>query len=312
MSAIISACQKSASIKNTGVECHDSMGPTAMLFAIPPGATWLASDLADFNTFLIGKCHAAKAQRFYPLFGPSVPIRKITNNKEADVVQVMDDGTRIFIRYGVITRQFSTTDGGICYAQVLQSLNKAGYSIIEVDIATQLLFRVNPDGTYSALRTTFMYSPSPDAADFKNAALTNFEVSYKPEEFVGFGKIFQADDASILDITGLLDVLLSVGAAGASSTTKLKFQIASECAGTDLVASLGAAWSNTANFVVKKKSDGTTPTVTAAAIVNGHMELTGTFVTATVYTVQLAAASVLLTNDIMGYEGANTLEITIP
>lgn len=309
MGALIKACQKSGSIKNTGSECHESMGPTTMLFAVPPGATWTATEMADFKAYLKTQIHAVKASRVYPLFGPSVPIRKITLSKESDVIPVMDDGTPIFVRYGSLTKAYATTEGGICYAEALMSLNKSGYSIIELDNADQLLFRDNGNGTFSALKTTFMYSPSPDVADFKNPAYTNFQISYRPEEYVKFGIIYQ-DDSGISDMVGLLDA--AVTDATGSTTTKLKIGVQTVCGLTDLVATIGAPLATMSNFVVKKKVDGTTPSVTAAAIVGGHIELTGTFTTATVYTVALAAPSVLLGNAVSGYEGLVNVDITIP
>lgn len=309
MSAVVKACNKAATIKNTGSECSESMGPTSMLYAVPPGLTWDDTDLEDFTQWLLDHIHADKATRIYPLFGPSVPIRKITLSKESDVIPVMDDGTPIFVRYGTLTRAFATTEGGICFAEALQSLNKSGLSIIEVDNANQILMRKNENGTYSGLRCTFMYSPSPDLADFKTPGFTNFQITFTPAEYVGFGVIFQGDE-TISDQVGLIDV--GVTDATASSTTKLKIGVETLCGGADLVAELGAPLAVVGNFVVKKKSDGTTPAVTAAAIVSGHIELTGTFVTATVYTVALAAPSVLLGNEIEGFEGTQSVDITIP
>jgi hypothetical protein len=280
-----------------------------MLYAVPSNLKWTDSDLQDFTQWLVDHIHADKAARIYPLFGPSVPIRKITLSKESDVIPVMDDGTPIFVRYGTLTRAFATTEGGICFAQALQSLNKSGYSIIEVDNGNQTLMRKNEDGTYSGLRCTFMYSPSPDLADFKNPGFINFQITFTPAEYVGFGVIFQGD-ATISDQVGLIDV--KVTDATGSSTTKLKIGVETLCGESDLVAELGSPLAATANFVVTKKSDGTSPAVTAAAIVGGHIELTGTFTTATVYTVALAAPSVLLANEIEGYEGTQSVDITIP
>lgn len=309
MGALIKACSKALSIKNSGSECNESMGPTAMLYAVPRGLSWTLTDMEDFATYLTTQIHAAKVNRIYPLFGPDVPIRKITLSKESDVIPVQDDGTPIFVRYGSITRAFATTDGGICFAQMLQSLNKSGYSILEVDNANQILMRNNGDGTYSALGTTFMYSPSPDFADFKTPNYTNFQITYRPEEYVGFGEIFQGD-ASISDLIGLFDT--DVLDAGASSTTKLKILVQTECGATDLIAKLGSPLAVVANFIITKKSDGTIVTASAAAIVGGHIELTGTFTSAAIYVVSLAPAGTLFTNGIEGYEGIVPATITIP
>lgn len=310
MPALVSACNKALTIKNTGSECNESMGPTAMLFAVPPGATWQNSDLTDFTSFVLGKIHAPKAQRWYPLFGPGVPIRKITNNKEADVIFTADDGTQIFIRYGVLNRTFSTTEGGLCFAQALQSLNKSGYSFVEVDNASQVLNRKNTDGSFAALKTTFVYSPSLDLADFKNPAMLNFAISIKPEEYIGNGVISQMDDSSLLDLVGLIDAGLT-NATG-SSTTKLKIGVETLCGDTDLVASVGSPLATITNFIVKLKSTGVVQTISAAAIVGGHLELTGTFISASIYTVSAAGADVWFTNGVEGYEGVQSIDITIP
>lgn len=310
MAALIKACNKALSIKNTGSECNESMGPTSMLIAVPKALKWTATDMLNFGAYLTTQIHAAKALRVYPMFGPEIPIRKIATSKEADVIPVMEDGTPIFVRYGSLTRAFATTEGGLCFAEALQTLNKSGYSILEVDNANQILMRNNGDGTFSALHTTFMYSPSPDLADLKNPGFVNFQVSYRPEEYVQFGEIFQGD-SSIADFIGLYDTQVTPDAA-ASSTTKLKIDVSTICGLTDLIALIGNPLAVITNFVVTKVSDGSLPTITAAAIVGGHIELTGTFVSAAKYSVALAAPSVLLAALIPGYEGVIPAVITIP
>jgi len=310
MSAIIKACQTSGTLKNTGSQCVDTMGPTAMIIAVPKTLKWTATDMLDFTTFLTTKIHAAKNARVYPMFGPSIPIRKITNSKEADVVAVQEDGTPIFIRYGILTRQFATTEAGLCHADALQSFNKSGYSYIEVDNTGRMLFRDNGDGTFSGLLTTFMYSPSPDLPDFKNPMYVNFQISITPQEFVQNGVVYQAQDSSITNLIGLFDS--KVTDATGSTTTKLKIGVFTTCSLTDLVALFGAPLAAVGNFVVTKDSDGSTPTITAAAIVSDHIELTGTFVSGSKYTVALAAPSVLLAALLPGYEGVVAADILIP
>lgn len=310
MGALVSACKKGLSIKNTRSECNDSMGPTARLIAVPPGATFTKANLADFTTYVNARLHDALGARWYVLFGPDVPIRRITNNKAADVIFNAEDGTDIFIRYGVLNRAFGTTEGGLCFAEAIMSLNKSGYSFIEIDNANQVMVRQNTDGTYSALKTTFVYSPSVDLADLKNPAFTNFQISIKPEEYVRNGYILQADDSSLLDLIGLADT--DVTDATGSTTTKLKVGVVTECGQTDLVALIGAPLAVIGNFVVKLKSTGAVQTLTAAPIVGGHIELIGTFISAFVYTVSLAAPSVLLANSIIGFEGIKSVDITIP
>lgn len=307
--ALIKACNSALLIKNSGSECNDSMGPSAMLIAIPPGSSWTLEDEVDFYTYANTQIHAALGSRWYPLFGPGIPIRKITLSKESDVVPVQDDGTPIFVRYGMITRVFGTTEGGLCYAQVLQSLNKAGYSFIEVDKSYQVLRRTNEDGSCGGLKTTFMYSPSPDIADLKTPGYTYFQLTFDPVEYVSNGEIMEGD-ASLLDLVGLLDAEITAGAV--ATTTTLSIGVSTICAGTDLVAELGTPLATIANFIVTLKSTGVVQTISAAAIVGGNIQLTGTFTAAAVYTVSGAAASVLFSNDIEGIDINQSLDITIP
>lgn len=311
MGALIKACKSTLTVKNTGIECNDSMGPTAMLFAVPPGLSWPKSALADFHAYLSTQIHGAKGSRIYPLFGPAAPIRRIVNSKESDVLFTAEDGTQIFIRYGVLNRAFGTTEGGLCYAQALASFTKAGFSFLEVDNAGQILMRKNSDGTYSGLKTTFMFAPSIDLADFKNPAFSNFQVSVKPEEYINHGQIFSGD-STITDLVGLLDTDVKQNAA-ANSTTKLKIDVVTECGETDLVALLGSALALVANFAVFDNATPGTPVVpSAAAVVGGHIELTGTYVTGHTYTVALVASPTLLTNGLDGYEGVGVATCLIP
>lgn len=313
MGAAVSACQKTQNIKNTGVVCKEMMGPTSQLWVIPPTAKWTKTDQANFSEYALEKAHAPKAQRWYPLFGPAAPIRRITLNKTADVIFTADDNTQIFINYGVLNRAFGTTEAGLCYAESLMSLLNSGYSIIEVDVNDQIMHRKNTDGTFSGLKTTFMYAPSIDTADFKNPGFVNFQISVDPKEYVRNGAIFQMDDSSLTDIMGLIDV--EITDAGPSSTTKLKIGVEIICSEEDLLAldsTLATNLAEVANFVVKNKSTGATVTITAAAIVSGHIELTGTFVSAATYTVAGAGSDVWFGNEVEGYEATQSLDITIP
>lgn len=310
MGAALSACQKSATIMNTAAECNDSMGPTSLLFAIPPTVKIPALSLASisaFYTWILAQIHAPKATRVYPLFGPAVPIRKIANKKEADVIATMDDGTPIFIRYGVVTKDYSTNEGGICFAQALQSLNKSGYSIIEIDNGNQGLLRANSDGSFGGLKTTFMYSPSPDPSDFKNPSFTNFQISYFPQEFVANGVILQFD-SSISGLVGLLNV--TVAPVTGSSATVLKVAVNTACASTDLIALFGATLALVGNFVITNEL-GAVVTPTGVTIVSGALNFAGTFPTGHTYSVALAAPSVLLAAGIQGYEGTIAAAITL-
>lgn len=288
MSALIKACKKSVTIKNTGTECNESMGPAQMLFAVPPGLKWTATDMEDFTAFLTNQIHAPLGARIYPMFGPSVPIRKITLSKESDVIPVQDDGTPIFVRYGTITRAFGTTEGGICFAQALQSLNKSGYSILEMDNANQMLMRDNGDGTFSALKTTFMYSPSPDFPDFKNPGYTNFQITYTPEEFVQFGTIYQGD-TSMSALIGLFDAKVYQNGANVTSG-------ATRATATDTI-------------VIGSTGDTVDIKVGGVSLAGAPVTQTGTETTATLLAAKIAAAITANAANNGGYTAVNAAGI---
>lgn len=265
--AAIKACNKVLAIKNTGSVCNESMGPTAMLIAVPPGTKWHASDLSAFVALVLLNMHAPKAQRWYVLFGPSIPIRRIVNNKEADVIFTGEDGVQILIRKGVLNRAFGTTEGGLCFAKAAASFDKAGYSFIEVDNACQIMNRINADKSYSALKSTFVYSPSVDVADFKNPMFTNFAISTKAEEYVGNGVIFQMDDTSLLDLVGLLDVTVyQNGAVTNSGSTRATGTETLAIGATGDTIDIKVAGVSLAGIPVIQTATETTPTLLAAKV----------------------------------------------
>ena len=305
--SIIKACMVANTIQNTGKECDKAMGPAAMLIAVPKRFTFTLTDLADPTMWLNTLIHASKATRVYPLFGQSAPIREISNDKENDVIVTLDDGSSILIRYGFFNRMFSTTNGGLCYAKALQSLNSSGYSIIEIDKEGQMLCKDNGNDTYSGLVVDFMYAPSPTLSDLKNPYKNHFKMSYDSREYVQHG-IILAGASNLLALEGLIDAkIVNL----ASTTTYLAIDVVTDCGNADLVALLGAPWLLPANFIVKDVT-GASVTITAVTNVGGHLHLAGAFTSAAVYTVTGAAPSVLLANSIDGYEIINTVSITIP
>lgn len=299
MGAIIKACNAVSTIKNTGKQCDTSMVATAMLIAIHPTVKFTDTDLQDPVAWLEGLIHERKA---FPLFGQQAPIRTITNNTEADVLVTLDDGSQVFLRYGVYNRVFETTSGGLCYAQALQGLNKSGYSIIEIDQQGQMLARVNSDGTYSGLITDFMYSPSPIIADFTNTPYKNrFQISYTPVELVNNGVIF-AGAQQLLSMTGLID--LAIKPSGTSTTTGLKVSLTTTCSDQDVLSLFATELADEALWVVTNASTGATVTVTGVTIANGVATLAGTFVAGVVYNVSLVDPETLFAAQIEGYDGS--------
>jgi hypothetical protein len=311
--AVISACKKAENIKNTGPVCKEMMGPPSFFILVPPNAKWTKTEQQTFADYVKEQVHAPKATRWYPIFGPQVPIRRVTLNKTADVIFTADDNTQIFVNYGVLNRAFGTTEAGLCYAEALMSFLNSGYSTIEGDVNNQIMHRKNTDGGFSGLRTTFMYAPSPDTADFKNPGFVNFQISVDPKEYVQNGFIGQMDDSSLMDIVGLMDVAITQAAA--PTATKLKIGIEVLCSEDDLLATspdLATALAAIANFVVIDKATGLPAMITAAAVVSGHIELTGTFTSTHVYTVSGAGSDVWFGNDIEGYDPIQSVDLTIP
>jgi hypothetical protein len=79
-----------------------------------------------------------------------------------------------------------------------------------------------------------------------------------------------------------------------------------------VVALVGSGLAQVSNFIVKKVSDGSTVTITAAAIINGEVRLTGAFLSGSSYTVALAPTTTLYTNNVFYYEGQLIATVAIP
>lgn len=312
--AIKKACNVTTTVKNTGKECDTAMGATAMCIMVNKSVTFTDTDLEDPTAWLDELIHRRLA---FPIFGQEAPIRTITNQPPNDVVVEMDDGLQVFLRFGIYGRTFETLSGGLCYADSLASFLNSGYRVIEIDQQGQMLARKNHDGTYSGLITDFINPASPILADFKSTPYKNrFGYSYSPVELVKNGIIF--DGASeILSKIGLIDAKVTQEAA--ASTTKLKIGVKTCCAGTDLVALIGANLADATNFIITQTDTGAVITPSAVAIVSGIIEVTGTFTTGKTYNVIGTSPFTWFGNDVIGYdasetsdEGGNGVNILIP
>lgn len=307
--ALTKSCRVTTTLKNTGVDCDVIMGPTAMIVAVPRSFSFDDTDLADEITWFKTAVQAPASERVYPIFGNDAPIRFITNNKEADVIATLDDGLQVFIRYGFLNRVFATTNGGLCYAKALQSFLGSGYRVLEFDKSGHMLAHDNRDGTYTGLRCDFMFSPSPDLADFRNPWKTNFQVSFDPTEYVGNGVIF--DGAfDLLDIGGLIDGEFT--SVGPHTIAHLIVSLTTDCSDSDLVALLGVDLLDPTNFSVTNKATGAAVTITAVTNVGGNLQLAGTFVSGQTYIVVGASADILFGNNIEGYDFSVSAECIIP
>ena len=206
--SLVNPCQIAARPINTGSECSDSLKASGLIMLVPLTDRWDADDMADFTSFVKGKIHAAPGQRWYPIFGNRAPIRQITDAKEADVLETMEDGSTQFIRFGMYNRTFYTTDGGLCLAKALMSLTAAGkYGFIEFDIIGQVAQMDNGDGTFSAFPLNLGYGPAPELANLKTAYKNALYLSFSPQTYIKKGKIFASSpDEDLLSLSGLLDV----------------------------------------------------------------------------------------------------------
>lgn len=308
--ALTKACQVALALKNTGLDCDIAMGPTAMIAAVPKTFTFTSTDFADPLTWFIKNANEVPSKRIYPIFGNQAPVRGIALNKEADVIATLDDGSQTFIRYGFLNKVLTTTNGGLCYAAALQSFVASGYRILEFDKTGRMLARDNGNGTYSGLRCDFMYSPTPDTADFANPWKTNFQISFDPVEYVTNGVIF-AGAQSLLDIDGLIDTRLTDP--GGHSTTKLIAGFETFCGGTDLLPLLTTSLNVSALWNVTNFTTGASMTVTTVTQVAGKLNFNGTFIAATKYNITGKDAQVWYTNNIVGYDANNMiLTVTTP
>lgn len=307
MSAMKRACNVSDSIRNTGVDCSVNMAAIVGVILVHPSFTFDDDDLADPVAFFTDALHATSPNRAFPIFGLQAPVQKLGNNKEADVTATLDDGTVVPIRYGMVNKLFSTTAGGLCLAKALQSFNRSGYAVLQIDTFGRMLAGKAADGGYRGLYTTNVWSPSPDEADFKNPQFTNFQISYSPQEYVN-GVILDGGD-QLLALMGLIDGEIFGATA---TTTYVELGIRSGCSGTDWIAEFGADWENATLFTITNKATGADVPITGVTTVSGKLRLAATLVSGQTYIVTVKDASVLQPAGIEGVEVGETIEVTVP
>jgi hypothetical protein len=301
-------CLLDENVVNTGTECNDAMGPTALILLGDTSIEFTPEQVAgDMLGTLETAIHAAGKAKVYPLFGNNAPIRDIQNTGGDNVLEEMPDGSSAFVRSGKYTRLFLTKEGGDCFAKILYAMNGASLGFIEVDANNKVKMRKLANGNYGFIPVNMIDAPLPSLASFsevfKNAFRMNFDPKYYIKEAVTF-----VSTEDLTGLQGLVNAGIFVGTA-ASSTTKVYVKVKSLCANTDLVAEFPTQIADTDNFVVKQ--GGSVIAISAAAVVGGELELTGTFAAGTV-TVSGAAASVLNTNGITGFDIVQSVDVTIP
>lgn len=311
MTAIVRACSVQNTVKNTGVTCNKAMAADAMIIATPPGFSFTDTDLLDPLTWIKGLIHAAWGTRVLPMFGQKAPIRTFEPKNESDVVVILDDGSSHFLRYGFINVNYETTNGGLCYMNSMAALNAANYNFLRIDKLGQILARDNGDGTYGSLVNDFAYSPAPVQADLKTTPFKNrFMISFDPQDMIDNGVILSGAKP-FLSLMGLIDGTITK--ALAATTTILKIGVVGSCVGNDLVALLGAnLGTHVNNFLVYDKTAAAFIVPSSAAIVAGHIELTGVYPTGHIINVIGGAPSALFANNVVGYDLSTGVDITIP
>lgn len=323
--ALINPCNLAVVSRNTGSECNDALAATALLILMPKGTVIPGSALADFTVYATTQTQAAKTIRWYPIGGTAAPIRTITDKAGNDVIETLEDGSDHFIRYDMYNRTFIMTDGGLCLAQALQSFNGNSYGFVEVDIEGKIAMMDNGDGTYSPFPVNLAYAPTPELGNLKSTYKNKWMMSFNPIYYITKGKIFASDVAEdLVNITGLIDTNVTAAVGATQSTTNVFVNVQTDCADTDLVTLYPGAGSagdmaQITNFVVTLAVSPFTVITPSAAVyiaasgtTPAQVKLTGTYVTASNYTVSLAAPSVLATNGIYGYEGITVATVAIP
>ncbi|QES88862.1 hypothetical protein [Rhizosphaericola mali] len=303
--ALLNPCSVTGRGSNTGVECGKTLGVPAGIIMVPANAKWSLADMQDFAAYIQTKIHAAASQRWYPVF---TDLKNFEVTQDSDTQENFADGTNKMIRLGGYTLTFSFLEGGECLAKSLLSFNKKGYRFIVVDVDSQFKVRKNGDGSYSGLRVTDLYAPSPNLNTLAASYMNRIIASISVDEYIEKAEIF-LNDTDLTELNGLLEVELS--SVAAPTATKLTISAKTECAGTDLYDEYADAL---AVVDAWKVTDSTGADVAITAVAKNDTlkawELTGAF-TGTIK-VSLVAPSVLQATPISvdGFE-SETLSITL-
>lgn len=310
--AFLNPCDLNEEIVNTGTECDDAMGPTSLIILGDTSVEFTPTQVAGGMLAVLETAIAAAGKnRIFPLFGNNVPVRDIQNTNGDNVLETLPDGSTAFVRSGKFTRLFATKEGGDCLAKIYYALNGSTKGFIEIDGNNKVKMRKLANGNYGFFPTNMIDAPLPTLADysvvFKNAIRFNFD----PKYYVKEGIIFQSDE-DLQSLSGLVNAEITKGT-GAISTTKIYVKVRTICALTDLVADFPTEIIILSNFSLKNNTTGLAVVPSAAAIVAGEVEFTVALQTsANTITITGAAASVLKTNGISGYDIVTGVTVTIP
>lgn len=293
------------SVSNTGVECAAALGVAKGLFLVAAGLTWTSTDEADPVAWMNTQIHA---RTIFPVLQG---IFDFATTQESDVTEANPiTGTSRKMRAGGITMTYTFQDGGLCLAKALKTFEGKGYRVIMADQDGKMLRRKNADGTFSGMKSNDIAA----AIIFATASTTfknTIAISVSQDEVTKYGDLISVIDGDVTDFNGLIDTEITKAAAG--STTKLKIGVRTECAHTDLVAKYGVTLADLDLYIIKNKATGVVITPTAIAVVNGIIEITGTFASGQTFVVNGSLPSVWKANNIEGYDASNNAtEILIP
>lgn len=309
--ALQEACEVSSSVKNTGGGCDKVLGPSKMILAGPQGLV-IPADTTDIVAYIKEQIHAHVSARVYPFFGNAKPLWNVVDNVGDDISETSEyTGEIVYIRSGVINREYQTTKGGLCLAKTLISFRNSGKFFMEVDKDGNYMLYKNSDGTYSFIPTLNLGGKSPTIATGTTQFKNRFNLSFDGDAYIN-ATIF-SDGLGLLDLKGLEDVDVYVDDDSTpSTTTEIYVNVKTECGSTDLVDLLSTPLADVDNFIITKVEDGSIVTPSAAAIVDGQIQLTGVYEAGKDYTVELASAADLYANDIVYYEGQTKATVSIP
>ena len=308
--ALIEACQGSTSIKNPGGGCDKMLGPSKGLIVGP--TDWVIPDTTtDIVSVIKEQIHAPAGSRVYIVANFTRPIFNMTVEAATAVEETSDyTGEIIYLRSGTENRTYKTTKGGLCLAKAWATFRNSGLGFMDIDGAgLYTMYKDTESGDYSLITALNMGGAGIDTASGSTVFKNNFRLSYDPDQYIN-ATVFDGG-YGLLSLKNLEDVDVEAGTQ-TQTTTNIFVKVLTECGGRDLVSLLGADLAQVTNFHVTNHATGATVTITAAAIQNGEVKLTGTFVSAQAYDVALADTTTLYANDIFYYEGQGVATVTIP
>lgn len=291
---------------NTGIpDCALTLKNTVTGFLVPGSFELTATNLLTPQSALAALVAAAANDnpllRIYPL--PEAV--GVTDNSEDVTLQTFGYGAAVPVRDGNYNLTYAFTRGGNCVNNTLQKFNGLNYKFIGVD-ASGVVYGTKVGTSLKGIPLDYFYAMPFKHNDGSNVTGFAWRISYKPV-YVNAGLGFiQLDLADVLNISGFLNINITLAATRATNVIKVK--AITGCAGIDLYDTYSASLVTAANWLVTE--NGANITITSVALdanlkaftitldaTDPDYNVSGPFV------VKLAAPSVLSANGVPGYEG---------